>query len=876
MKSRMMQRRPLLAAFFLPVSIMLFIVIARGIYPFGDRSFLRIDLYNQYFPFFTEYWRKLHEGGSFFYSRYLGLGGSFAGVFAYYLASPLHLILLLCPQKWIQECMVLLIIGKLGLCGLSFAWWLKERFRTDSYLISAFGLLYALSGYTAAYNWNIMWLDVICLAPVVIAGLERLIAISAGKRKNDIAGICLYPVALGLAIWCNYYLCIMLCIFLVLRFVIGTLDLTLRQKGAAFLRFAAGSLLGGALSAFVSLPGVLALRVTKFDDPNFSMEIKSYFNIIQAFARHFVLTECEIRNEHWPNVYCGVIILFLVPLWFVVSKRSRKVKVGIALLLAFFWASYTFNVLTFFWHGLNFPDSLPARQSYLYIFLLLTLAFEAIGEIRPDETTEAVTEAGTETEAVTEAEAGVPDAGSNARRRKACALIIAAALGALLILICCLFGRSEKVGNQAMIMTALYFACYVIVTASYFMKSYGRRLFVGLMLAAIFTETCMNTYRVSVPTTDRDGYVQAYETNRAIVSALRERTDETFYRIDERDWKTKNDGILASYPSATYFSSTASGGVENLYRKLGMASSKVFYHMEGAVPLTTALLGVRYLIDPDEYPAAGLFRPVLKADELGDHYADRTVYEAEDTLPIGYMIPTGLEEKWEEEIRINKAGGSNTPVANLNALVRALGFSEKLFRLRDGDEGGMLYAYVISSPTKDVKIYTDREERTFEKVNYKHILTFGRYEDGAKIDVHRYGTVLNEKKAFDYRIYILNEDLSHEVVRRLAEETFTVTETEDGYVKGTVSNKEAGDLLLTIPAEDGWTIFVDGEETDLQTFEDAFIRIPLETGTHEIELRFSAPGVWPGRILTLIGAFLLGIWVYFEKKHFKGQDTLLK
>nr|MCR4705778.1 YfhO family protein [Lachnospiraceae bacterium] len=657
MKSKMMQRRPLLAAFFLPVMIMLFIVIAKGIHPFGERSFLRIDLYNQYFPFFTEYWRKLHEGGSFSYSRYLGLGGSFAGVFAYYLASPLHLILLICPEKWIQECMVLLIITKLGLCGLTFAWWLKEHFGTDSYLISAFGLLYALSGFTAAYNWNIMWLDVVYLAPVVIAGLARLIDISAGRRKRDTAGICLYPIALGLAIWCNYYLCIMLCIFLVLWFVIMTLDLSARQKGAAFARFTIGSLIGGALSAIVSLPGVLALRVTKFDNPDFSIEIKSYFNILQALARRFVLTECEVRNDHWPNGYCGVIILLLVPLWFIASKRSWKIKTGVALMLAFFWASYTFNILAFFWHGLNFPDSLPARQSYLHVFLVLTIAFEALGEIRPageipaavdDETTEVQGE----------------------RRRALRGMIIASICGAAFILICCLFGRSDKVGSLAMIMTALYFVCYVIVTASYHMRSYGRKLFVGLLLVAIFSETGMHTYKVSVPTTKHDPYVQGYETNRAIVSALHELTDAPFYRIDEREWKTKNDGVLASYPSATYFSSTASGGVENLYRKLGMASSKVFYHMDGAVPLTTALLGVRYIIDPEEYPADGFFKPVMKTDELGDGYADRTVYEALDTLPIGYMIPTGLEEKWEEEIRINKENGSNTPVANLNALVR--------------------------------------------------------------------------------------------------------------------------------------------------------------------------------------------------------------
>ena len=39
--------------------------------------------------------------------------------------------------------------------------------------------------------------------------------------------------------------------------------------------------------------------------------------------------------------------------------------------------SFSTNVLNFIWHGLNYPDSLPARQSFLYVFLVLTMAYDA-------------------------------------------------------------------------------------------------------------------------------------------------------------------------------------------------------------------------------------------------------------------------------------------------------------------------------------------------------------------------------------------------------------------------------------------------------------------------------------------------------------------
>ena len=58
------KRRPLLAAFCIPTAIMLAVIVYKQIYPFGDRCFLRVDMYNQYMPFFTEFHRKLREGGS--------------------------------------------------------------------------------------------------------------------------------------------------------------------------------------------------------------------------------------------------------------------------------------------------------------------------------------------------------------------------------------------------------------------------------------------------------------------------------------------------------------------------------------------------------------------------------------------------------------------------------------------------------------------------------------------------------------------------------------------------------------------------------------------------------------------------------------------
>ena len=95
----------LLAAFWIPVVIMIIIFIQREIFPFGENSFLRTDMYHQYAPFFSEFHHKLRTGGSLLYSWDVGGGVNFAALYAYYLASPVNWLIILCPKAYIIEFM---------------------------------------------------------------------------------------------------------------------------------------------------------------------------------------------------------------------------------------------------------------------------------------------------------------------------------------------------------------------------------------------------------------------------------------------------------------------------------------------------------------------------------------------------------------------------------------------------------------------------------------------------------------------------------------------------------------------------------------------------------------------------------------------------
>ena len=304
-------RLPYFLAFLIPMLIMIGVFAGKSIYPFGDKSFLRTDMYHQYAPFFMDFLEKLKHGESLTYAWEIGLGSNYTALIAYYLSSPFNLLLLVFPSSLIVEFMTYLIVLKIGLCGFTMAWYLGKRNHTNHIGIAFFGICYALSGYMAAYSWNIMWLDCLWLAPLILLGLERLV-----KENRPF----LYCITLGLAILTNYYISIMLCIFMFLYFICLIIMLphvTLKQFLIKCGRFALYSLIAGGLGAILLLPAAHALMGTASASSTFPKTLTSYFSVFDMLARHLVDVECEIGLDHWPNLYSGVATLL-----FLTRRRS--------------------------------------------------------------------------------------------------------------------------------------------------------------------------------------------------------------------------------------------------------------------------------------------------------------------------------------------------------------------------------------------------------------------------------------------------------------------------------------------------------------------------------------------------------------------------
>lgn len=816
----MKKNRPLLWAFCIPAAIMLAAIVYKEIYPFGDNSFLRVDLYNQYLPFFTELHRKLRTGGSLDFSWLAGAGANFRAIYAYYLASPLNWLLVICPAGYLIEFMTGLIVLKISLCGLSFGWYLRRRFRTESWLIPLFAVFYALSGFMAAYNWNIMWLDCIALAPVIIRGLEELVEGRKGGRY-------LYCLPLALSMLCNYYISMLLCVFLVLYFLVLIWALPWRQKGKILWQFALYSVLAAMLAGIVLLPGGLALRATRYDNFNFPKTMKFYFSGIEMVARHCLNVSTEIRNDHWPNLYCGAAVFFLLPLYILNRRISWKEKGPRLFLLVLFLLSFSLNVLNFIWHGMNYPNSLPARQSFLYIFLLLTLCFEAVLRIE---------------------ESGRGQ------------IVLAAAFALGFVWLCSVLVENDDFKPSSFVFTMLYIGAYALLLYWYRTGDLKGRFLLALCFALVITEAAANTVETSVATTSRSRYLDNYQGNRELArDFMPEGVD--FYRIEEMERMTKNDGMLTGYPTATLFSSTTNEAVASYYKSLGMATSKVFYSYDGASPLASALLSVRYVCaDSPDYEDAYHRR-------VGETEDGKYLYENAYCLPAAFLLPRKVAEGWDL--------GAGTPFDVQNDLVKRLGVKEPLYYSLDvkNEEGqseitllqdAQVWAYIGESSERTVTFEKNEKETEFKKVNYARLWDLGacRAEDSLNLRVEE-----GEKEPeLVVEACELNEKSLEAAMKILSRAPMGIEEWTDTRIQGRVDAEEAAFLATSIPNEPGWRAQVDGKEAEIKPFGGAMLGLDIPAGSHAVVFTYRAPGSRAGAGLTLLGILFILVSAGYEKQ----------
>lgn len=357
-------------SFSVPFTVLLISFFFKELAPFGEKTLCSMDGFSQYFPML----RNMAQGvkqGEIFYSFNGALGFNLFSQGAYYTNSPLWLFVYFLPEAlWFSAINILTAIKlSLASCFFYITAYLKHPKISEEKSVLCFSALscaYGLSGYTLAFINQLMWTDVIVLLPLVAYGIEFL------YKKNKPA---LYTVSLFLSIWSCFYLSYMVCIFSALYFLY--IFFSEKENISSFLKkgtlFAAFSVLSAGLAAVVLIPVYKALSLTLASDLSFDgvLELKHTLTELMKNALPFREPSLEYGA---PNLYCGIMTLLLVALSFISKKISLRQKLLSFSFLIFMLLTMSINLGEFIWHGFHYPNQLPGRQSFVYIFLVLSFA----------------------------------------------------------------------------------------------------------------------------------------------------------------------------------------------------------------------------------------------------------------------------------------------------------------------------------------------------------------------------------------------------------------------------------------------------------------------------------------------------------------------
>lgn len=856
------------------------VYLSYQVFPFGDTTVMRMDLYHQYGPLFGEFYDRITEHKSFLYSWESGGGSSFLGNYFNYLSSPLSFIIFLFDRKELAFAITTMVVVKGVLSAGTFTYFIRKSLNSHSFASAAFGVLYAFSGYFLAYYWNIMWIDGMILLPLIALGIEKII--------NESKPI-LYISSLTLLLFSSYYMGYMACIFSVVYFFVYFISNksfkdnveTIDTKGKKYslkklysnefinrgLKFAGASILCGALCACTLIPVYFILQACSATSDSFPETFESYFNLIDMLSSHFAGLETTIRSsgdDVLPNIYCGILPLLLVPLYVANKEIRMKEKTIYILLIIFFAFSFDNNIMNFIWHAMHFPNDLPYRFSFMYCFIFLIMAYKALIHI------------------------------------KAINQQTLAFSGIVFALVVLFFQKNPttKFTNATVYVTLAFIIVWTGVLLLIKRKTVSKFLTGIVIISMVLCEVIIADVNSYVFTQNQSDYVQDYENYENALDYIEE-NDKDFYRTELCYLNTRMDPCLYGYRGMSTFSSMAYENYSQNQYSLGMFGNRInSYTYNTQTPVYNMMYGIKYLIHNNQgaAPSSDYYHKIYNVKN-----SDTKVFENKFTLPIAFETSDQIK-KWDnqegnpfdvQEDFIDKAAGvSNVfvPVKYIDTQCDMIDCDEVnengtyyfTKTESDGDYGtvdisiktvkdGNVYIYITSPLVTDVNYYWNEDENSeFQNIDEPFIKDLGYHKSGDVITVSlSCGSIDAEGSMFEIYAYNVDNNVLQSAYDILNTGRLNIDSFTETTITGTVNAGYDGFLYTSIPFDKGWKVYIDNKEVKTFDIGDCQLAAALPQGEHRIKMKYTPKGQKIGLMISA-AAWIL-VLVYFMLKKYKSK-----
>ena len=871
-------------SFLVPFVLMVTAFALMSVSPFGDKQILVTDLWHQYYPFLADFQYKLQHGESFFWTWSVGGGVNYFSLMSYYLASPVNFLSVFIPADWLREFLMFSVSLKIALGGAFTAYFLKSVYKRNDISLIIFACSFSFCAYFMGYYWNTIWMDTVCITPLVALGTVKLLTENRFR---------LFTVSLALALIMNYYIGLFVCIFVLMIFIGYSIVYWSGAKNFFINLVTTGvfSLLAIGLTTFFLLPAFMALKNTHASGSTFpstfainiggSNDLLGVLRALKSITGSFANFTCSANKaaDALPNISCSAFAMFFGFLSLTSPKiRLREKIVSVALIL-FMFLSCVIRQLDYIWHGFHFTNMIPYRFSFLISFILIVMAFRAFTTI------DSISVVGA---------------------------LIATAMSISVILMMVddaptdtMFTDHPDWQFPNLIAIAALTAFIALVVILYTKRVIPKNILVIALLVVTVAQSGVTAYlgvnRTTVTTTYE--YPRGGENTASVIEAMNQREANTpeLWRAEMDTTQTLNDGALNHYHGLSMFNSMANENMTRFFENFGMMgwkSGNRYTYAEGS-PITNLFMNLKYII------ARG--GSVNNTYDLAEVTGSGNVKLFENThyLPMGFMTSSSLLN-WQEndnEDQFNPfekqneffmdATGIRADVYTKLEVVSQGHTDAEQFTVTKKEYGLYDFSCIDTTVTPHVKwnyeapqdglylMYADIQDGDDVTVmqndvaqsnkygmGRSYIASIGYFNKGDKISVYADLKTGSSGKARVY-VNLLNKDIFEQGYAKLSDSVMTTTKLTSSSMEGKINVREKGLFYTSIPYEKGWTATVDGQKVDITPVGNSLLAFPLDAGEHEISLKYYPNGFWAGFAVSVICASLLAgacVLIYVLRK----------
>ena len=571
-------------------------------------------------------------------------------------------------------------------------------------------------------------------------------------------------------------------------------------------------------------------------------------------------------------------------------------KVGTATLIGTFVLSFSIDAIDKFWHGMQAPNWLNYRYSFMPVFILVIAAAKAFAGVRR---------------------------------------ISAAKLGGVISGWYIFLLTFQKIGEfhesdidrdlLCIYVAAIFLAIYAAAIALFRHKQY-KRAASAVLLVIVCSEMIISGIS-SIYYMDDD---VVYSTRSSFLDNKAKyedsadwilENDDSFYRFDKTKHPLINTPMLLGIRGFTNSTSTLNKDTIDFLRYMGLSSKSHWSKYYGATAPFDSFLGVKYIIADPEYNIPEGYIPRYTGNAT-------TVYENPHALSIAYAVndslkdmhlayPSGYKEAIENgeyeaftayytpaermNVMMGNMLGAGEPVAIFKAIKDVatrdtnLNYSyvaehEKhapinengaasLYYTFTAEADGIIYLYVPTDYPREASVLVNGADKGTVLANETdRMIALGHFAKGEEITV-----TLTLK---DDRIYIrageplfwyVNAEVYEESFAALAENQFIIDEWDDTCFRGTIKITEDRTTVFTsIPYDANWRAWVDGKEVETYEMLGALVAFDAEPGEHTLVIRYVPKQMYLGLCITAVSAALLLAIFFTEravKKHRKNFEV---